>query len=505
LKLTEQPFETLNTIKYLMYEQFHLQLKIMLRNTRFYQVTIVHDFRSRGPGGDTDIYGWDMVADGYMSAFLDAIEELDAGKRETLPQFFLFLDEHYYQANNSRDLITFLENLYGNKVPELKNKAIQRQVEAIHGRLIAAIESSPAMSELDETQLKNLFKVHTNITNPLDPTFAMDLTMRDHRKIGFRDVFEDDPSSGEAIFTGQGVGGHYNGSAWEDRSLEVRGESLVQLKNETRRLFLRQGFGVDEVPEYLRPIPHPENPDEPCDAELRTLGWDIPVSIAMNETGYGYKKASVLKAAMYNLAPKESILLCFDSLWISDFWAGMFIGAAVRGARFFPVAPTSKNAPSNGTAALFFLRQNLHMMLQAQMYFSREMEDSHGMLRVGIYAQDVPIDDIPRRAGALLRGRQAAPFLQTLFPFHPIIVEALRDEASDTGEVSIVELQLRDRPLLHLKNQFFATREGFAIVPLVNWAPVLAKHVEIRKAQLEGRRNPGLTPALLDTTMPDAP
>jgi hypothetical protein len=504
-KLTEQPFEDLNTIKYLMYEQFHLQLKIMLRETEFYQVTMIHDFRGTDSSGDTDIYGWDMVADGYIMAFQEAIEELDAGTRERLPQFFLFLDEHYFQANKSRDLVSFLENLYGAEVPGLKNKAIRRQVQASHDRLMRAIESSSSLSGLDEIQLGNLFKVNVSITNPFDPTFAMDVTMRDHRKLGFRDVFEDDPTAGAAIFTGQGVGEHYNGSAWEDRGIEVRGESLVQLKNETRRMFLSQGFGVDEVPRYLRAIPYPDDHDELRSAASDDLGWATPVSIATNETGYGYKKASILKAAMYNLAPEASVLLCFDSLWISDFWAGMFISASVRGAQMFPVAPTPRNAPSNGTAALYYLRQNLQMMLQAQLYFAQEMENSDGMLRVGIYTHEVPIDDIPRRAEALIEGREAVPFLTELFPFHPIIVGGLHQEAADTAEISIVELQLRERPLLHLKNQFFGTREAFAIVPIINWAPVLARHLEIRKDQLAGRPNPGLTPELLDTIMPGAP
>jgi hypothetical protein len=500
-KLTGQPFEKCNTIKYLMYEQFHLQLKVMLRQTRFYQVTIVHDFRGRETNGSTDIYGWDMVADGYMMAFLEAIEELASGERKQLPQFFLFLDEHYYVRNNSRDLITFLENLYTAEVPELQSKAIQRQVETVHERLLRAIRSSPSLQGLEEEQLQNLFKVHVSVTNPFDPTFAMDVTMRDHRKIGFRDVFETDPAAGEAIFTGQGIGAHYNGSAWEDRSIEVQGAALVQLKDETRRLFLSQGYRPDEVPRYLRPLLTGADHD----TSLDTLGWQIPVSIAMNETGYGYKKASILKAAMYNLAPRASVLLCFDSLWISDFWAAMFISAGVRGARMFPVGPTPRNAPSNGTAALYHLRQNLHTMLQAQRFFAEEMERSSGMLRVGVYAHEVPIDDIPHRAAAMLRGREVSPFLKELFPFHPSIHEGLRKVAAETSAVSIVDLQLRERPLLHLKNQFFGTREAFQIVPLPSWGPVVRAHLSIREAQLDGKPNPGLTPELLKTKAPNAP
>jgi hypothetical protein len=505
-KLTGQPFEEANLIKYLMFEQFHLQLKMMIRDASYYQVTIVHDFRGQDGNGDTDIFGWDMVADGYIAAFTEAIRELDEGRRTEMPQYFLFLDEHYYLQNKSHDLITFLENLYLAEVPKLRNKPIRRQVEAFHEELIEAIHSSPALDSLSEEQLSEIFKVNINITNPFDPTFAMDVTMRDHRKIGFRDVFEDNPLSGAAIFTGQGIGGHYNGSAWEDRSLMVQGTALIQLKTGTRRLFMSQGFKEEEVPEYLQAREYPDDYAERIVSAARDSSWvTTPVSINMNETGYGEKKASILKAAMYNLAPKRSILLCFDSLWISDFWSGMFIGAALRGARMFPVAPSPANAPSSGTAALYFLRQNLQLLFQAQQYFDEELKSSEGMLRVGIYAHEVPVDDIERRMKSFIDGRKANPFLERFFTFDPSI-EVLLDSISRVEQpVSRVQLQLRERPLLHLKNQFFGTEEAFRVVKLKEWLPVLAAHITIRRMQLMGLQNPGITPNLMRLPYPGDP
>ena len=69
--------------------------------------------------------------------------------------------------------------------------------------------------------------------------------------------------------------------------------------------------------------------------------------IVFNDTGYGTKKATVQRAVMYNLAPKASVLLSIDSLWLSDFWAGMYVSAALRGAHVYGIAPSPANAPSS--------------------------------------------------------------------------------------------------------------------------------------------------------------
>ena len=72
-----------------------------------------------------------------------------------------------------------------------------------------------------------------SITGPSDLTFRTsrllgvgfmsDNLIRDHRKIAFRDVTEADPSKGEAIYGGVGVGQHYSSATWEDRALLVSG------------------------------------------------------------------------------------------------------------------------------------------------------------------------------------------------------------------------------------------------------------------------------------------
>lgn len=502
--LTEQPFTHANTIRYLMMERFHVELKQLIRETERYQVTIVHDFRGQDATGATDIYGWDIVADGYLAAFVRAVRDLDAGRRAQLPQFFLFLDQHYYEANRERGIVSYLEDLFEPPALRFEDPQIAYQVAAWHDSLRLTIAASPTFSGLDRARLRQLFKVHVNITYPFDAAFNLDMTQRDHRKVAFRDVTEDDPAAGAAVFTGQGVGAHYNGTGWEDRSLLVRGSVLVQLKTEVRRLFLAQGFRPDEVPECLRERPYADDYGARC-ARLRQAGWDTPLELVTNETGYGYKQASVGKAAVYNLAPRGSTVLSFDSLWISDFWAGMFAGAALRGARMFPLGPTPRNAPSNGAPPLYYLRETLDLMFRAQQYFAGDIAAADGALRVGLYAHDAPTTDLRRRIEAFLKSRATQPVLREYFPFVPGVDTLLAEVVEQFSEAPGTALSLRPRPFLHLKYQLFASREGFAITRRPEWVNVLRRHVQIRQEELAGRRTEGLTPAILDTPDPAAP
>jgi len=494
--LTGRRISTGNTIKYLMSEQFHVELKRMIRETEHYQVTVIHDFRGADPDGSTDIYGWDMVVDGYMEAFIRAIRDLDAGRRSSLPQFFLILDDHYYLENRSRHIMTYLENLWSPGRPDISDPEIREQVLRAEERLHRTVLESRSLSGLDRSALRNLLRVNVNITNLFDPTSLFDNFMRDHRKFALRDVFEEDPESGVAIFTGQGIGAHYNGSGWEDRSILVRGESLVQVKEDVRVLLLRQGLTADELPEYLRARPFPESYSNDC-RRLREEGWTTPIRMTVNETGYGEKLASIERATTYNLAPKGSRLLSFDSLWLSEFWAGMFVSAALRGAGMFPVAPTPVNAPSNADATMTFLRENLDRLFRAGRFFSDEIERSGGILRVGLYAEDVPVDDMRRRIEIFHDGIQDKTILRDVFNLDSAVVRRIHEAEITFDSVPLVALRLRANPLLHMKNQLFGTREAFQVFELPEWTPVVNRYLQVRREQMNGELTPGITPAIL--------
>ena len=495
-----------NTIEYLPNEQFHLGLKRMIRDAETYHVLHIHDLRGRWKSGKTDLFGWDLVIDGYIEAFREAVVALDAGERERLPQFLLFLDENYYQDNRSRQIITYLEHLYQPDEPHLRPDDLRRRLDSAQRRLRETVDASAAFRGVSQERREELIRVQVNVTNPFDRAFAADSPYRDHRKLCFRDVFETDPGSGEAIFTGKGVGEHYNGATWEDRSLRVRGPALVRLKTSTRELCLSQGFRPDEVPEYLRELPVPPDYESRCRA-LRERGWTTPVTLLFNRTGYGAKPATALKAMCYNLAPRESCILTFDSLWISDYWAGMVVGAALRGARVYVVSPVPENAPSSAVPTLVLMRENMRRLFDASRYFKSELSSAGGVLHVGFYDLKTPVYDVPGRIREVLERRAATPFLESEFPFDASVLDVLRKEetslppAPTTGDQEaggIIPLPAEHRPFLHSKTHLFFTRGVLQSVTRPEWAAVLERYLEIRSRQVYGRDTEGIVPDILD-------
>jgi hypothetical protein len=170
---------------------------------------------------------------------------------------------------------------------------------AARKRLRAAVAASSRLQEeagrFGPEWLANRIKVHVNVTDPGDFSFrsarlidnfpiAPDILMHDQRKISFYDVTERDPGKGEAVHSGLGIGEHYSGRTWEDRSLLVRGPVLVSLKDEARRVLLQQGFKEEEIPRPLRKLTKPENYEEIVVA-LRHKEWDARVMDVHNQTG----------------------------------------------------------------------------------------------------------------------------------------------------------------------------------------------------------------------------
>lgn len=509
--VTGERFTAANTIRYLLNNAFHLEVKKLIRDTQFYHVMIVHDFQGRHSDRGTDVIGWDVVTDGYIRAFSDAVDSIDAGTRKSLPQFIMFLDENYYSANHSHQIISYLENLYSEDDVELTDKDVETKVRLAHSQLKEKIAASPTLGALSDEERRELFKVHVNITNPFDPVFQWDVGMRDHRKLAFRDVFEDRPELGSAILTGQGIGESYVGKSWEDRSVVIRGPALVRLKTGARKLFLSQGFNDDEVPMYLREQPYPDDYTERC-ARLESGGWCTPMLLAMNMTGYGDKRCTVLKAAMYNLLPRGAVLYSTDSLWVSDFWASMFIAAALRGARLYPIGPSPENAPSSAAPTLYLMREALGMMVSAREFFAEDIDAKGGTLRVGLYSHNIPVNDVSARLGQFLEALDRYPFITEDFDLHPSVLAALREaNASLAGEskdlraepLSPGTLDTSHRPFVHLKAQFMGSARAFEIIGREEWVPVLAAYFRIRQMEVRGMESEGITPKLLHTRRSD--
>mgnify|MGYP003471833463 CR=1 FL=1 len=65
-------------------------------------------------------------------------------------------------------------------------------------------------------------QAHAERTRRIESDTGARAFARDHRKIVFYDVSEDDPYRGMAMFTGMGIGEHYTGAHWEDRALMLQ-------------------------------------------------------------------------------------------------------------------------------------------------------------------------------------------------------------------------------------------------------------------------------------------
>jgi len=371
-------------------------------------------------------------------------------------------------------------------------------------RLRDAVRQSSALAARGNEYVQRRLRVQVQITYPHDPSYAGDMLMRDHRKLAFCDVSESDPSAGCGVFTGEGVGEHYAGPYWEDRSLLVRGAGLVRLKSAARVLLLSQGFREDEIPLCLRAQAHGEHHASTLDS-LSGDGWGDDLLVTMNETGWGSKQATVLKAILYNLMPRGAIMIAPDSLWTSDFWAGMFVSAALRGCRVYVIAPAGEHAPSNALPTLGLMHETLRAMFRAQERLAPSLARVEGELHVGLYTRESDVSDMR----ALLKSVLAAPRDSSLFAsdlrLHPDVLLALQAEydtlqSTYPGPAHPLPSDGEGKPAIHMKAQFFASKEALSLLSRPEWGPVLARYLAVRRRQTASPESglEDLSPALFE-------
>jgi hypothetical protein len=495
-----------NEIRYVLNDQFVYELRNTIRATRHYHVLWVHDFRGFNARREPDRVAWSQATEGYIEAMTAAVEALDRGERDELPVFLLFLDEHYYQVNRSRRLISLLEDLSTADAPSLGDSLLDARLDAALSRLQETVRRSPALAARGPAYVKKRVRVQVHITYPLDPAYAGDILMRDHRKLAFRDVVPDDPQAGVAIFTGEGVGEHYQGPHWEDRSLVVRGPELERLREAARRLLLSQDFREREIPACLR---------APAAAPLAGAGNDAGGDVgarlltAFNDTGWGAKPATILKATLYNLMPRGSLLIAPDSLWTSDFWAGMFIMAALRGCQVYVIAPEREHAPSNSLPTMGLMHETLALLWTAGERMKPDLARRGGTLSVGLYARESDVSDMRALCAQLLAPPAGTPALLSRESVHPAVVRALEAEVDTLargypGPRHPFDLPPLGKPQIHLKAQFFASKEALGVFAREEWGPIAARWLAIRRRQTlaPGEAGPALDPDLLSQGSP---
>ena len=502
---TGKAFTEGNTVSYIINEQFQYQLSRTIRAARDYHVLWVHDFRGYDDRGDPDEMSFRHVLRSYIAAMTERVRAYD--RTGTFPTYMIILDHWFYESNDSRVWMNLLENPTRHRV-QLGRRFVawEDSLSAAQDSLRAAIAASTLLSaqrrQYGDAWLQNLVKVHVNITNIADPTFwswglatrfpVPDNWMRDHRKVVFYDISEDDPYRGEAIFTGAGIGEHYANLSWEDRSLLLRGPAALTLKAAARSLLIKQGIAPSRIPAVLQPRPLAA---DYADLVQRVQMREVRPSRALelqNGTGYDAKEINVAKAVLYTLMPPGSVIKIPDSLWNGTFWGSAMIGCALRGVRVVVIAPAYANAPARAFGSMIRSRELLWRLVTASRVLESEIAATGGLLKVGLYASTLPVSDIPGKVRSVKTTLEQHEWLRDLFDFPPEVYPGLENLANTFGARSAAadgtrDFESRERALLHLKANFFASREAWRIMAREDWVAVTREFVEQRFAQVQAR------------------
>jgi hypothetical protein len=496
-RAAEQPFSDGNRVWYVINEQFQAEVSRSIRAAEDYHVLWIHDFRGRNSQGEPDRLSLRYVVDSYLRALTERVRRYDTVGR--LPIYIILLDQHYYEVNDGRLWLDFLERPLG-ELPHLPSgveefearlrRAQDELREAVRGSRLLQAEAG----EYGEEWFQNQIKVHVNITNPADPSFwsrdilpimgIPDNVMRDHRKIAFYDLTEDDPYRGMAIYTGMGIGEHYSGPTWEDRAIMAQGPAVLTLKRAVRQLFRAHGMTDEEIPYPLRPRPVPEDYGGRVAAEIERqeaagLGSQRAMELH-NETGFGEKRINVAKGLLYSLMPPGSVIKVPDSLWGSSIFASMLVGSALRGARVLFVAPSLSSAPSSGWPAMGLAHDLFSRLIVLQHALGPELEAVGGLLKTGIYNPGVDASAPVARFEAAYRNGRLVPFLRRLFPTDASVDSLLaRMSAPDAANPpGLDQASVEVTPKLHLKANFFASREGWdAMIASPLWEGLLLAYI----------------------------
>lgn len=498
-----QPFTDGNEVWYVVNGEFQREVTSSIFAARDYHVLWIHDFRGRNTKGEPDAASLRYVTDAYLAALTRAVRAYD--ERRRMPVYLIFLDEHYYEANRARLWLDFLERPLGD-LPKLPRgfEAYRASLGAAQDSLRRAVAESRLLQaearQYGEAWLENVIKVQVSVTNPVDNSFwghdivpvigIPDNVMRDHRKIAFYDVTEEDPYRGLAIYTGMGIGEHYAGPTWEDRAIMARGPVLATLKDQARRLLLGQGLSEDQIPYPLRSRPKPPDYDARIRRFIAEQGpggreHDQRAMELHNLTGYQDKPINIAKATLYTLMPPGSVIETPDSIWGSAFFAALLTGSALRGCRVLIIAPSLASASASGWPSMGLAHDLIARLIVVQQQLGPELVAAGGLLKTGIYNPGLGVDDALNRFTAAYYNARRTPFLRRLFPVDPAIDSMLvhyRELLRASGATEPVRAP-GVAAKLHLKANWFSSREAWdSLIGRPELEEVLAAYI----AQLVG-------------------
>jgi hypothetical protein len=490
-----------NVMSYVVNEQFQFQLSRTVHAARNYHVLWIHDFRGFDGGGNPDEVSYSHVLHSYLGAMTQRVREYDSTGH--LPVYMILLDEWFYQVNRAQLWMNLLEDPTRHRVRLApQHAAWERALAVAQDSLREAISHSRLLQahrrQFGDDWLRGLVKVHVNITNTSDPSFwswrvaklipLFDNLMRDHRKLVFYDVSEDDPFEGEALFSGAGVGEHYMSLSWEDRALLVRGPTLLSLKIAARSALLQQGMANDRIPLPLQPKRLAPSYDARIAQFHARERQSLRALTITNETGFDDKQINVAKAVLYTLMPSGSVIKVPDSLWNSAFWGSALLGCSLRGVRVLIIGPAEANAPAAVFGSMIRSQELFWRLLTAAKELRPAIERSGGLLRVGVFTTNVPVTDMPAKVRAVNEAFARHEWLRSLFGFPSstyaglaTLGEEIKGTAIQQSGQAAYEADIR--PKLHLKANFFASREAWELMKRPEWAELTRQFALQRMAQ----------------------
>jgi hypothetical protein len=495
-----------NRVWYVVNHQFQWELFQSIQRAEDYHVLWIHDIKWMNAAGDPDRISFAQMVGGYMTALVRSVREYD--ETGMLPVYMIFFDQHYYEIYKSRRWMDLLEDPLRHEVDFPDDFAYMADsLATVQEELRRAVAESRLLqeraAEYGENWLKNQVKVHVNITHPADhsfwenqviPIFGWpDNVMRDHRKIAFYDITEDDPYKGRVIYSGMGIGEHYVGPTWEDRAIMLQGPAALDMKNAARQLLLNQGFPEDRIPHPLKPKPMAPDYDERVRAMMaENLGGARAMELH-SETGYLLKPINVLKAVLYSLAPRGTVVIVPDSLWNASFLASLLVGSCMRGARVFIINPSKENAPGQSFMTLSRAQELYARLIIFQDMMADEVAAAGGMLKTGLYDTEVDVANLSGRILETRRGYQENQFLREVFPVSPDVLTDYYARADEIVAGFGVEYEIEDpeprRPKLHLKTHLMISSEALeALLSSPAFVELTLGYIEQRALDLQSRQ-----------------
>ncbi|MGH7586322.1 MAG: hypothetical protein ACREMH_08765 [Gemmatimonadales bacterium] len=470
------PFSRGNALLYFTAQQFQVELTRSIHEAERYHVLWIHDYRGVDVSGRPDRVGFYQAAQGYLAALTRRVREYDATGR--LPVYLLLLDQHYYDRNQSRLWMDLLENPLGHRV-SLPGEygAMAGVIHAWQDSLAWAVRDSHRMqaeaAAFGRDWIRQVVKVHVNITNPADFTFrttkllglpiGSDELMRDHRKIVIRDVTEADPTEGEVMLAGVGVGDSYTSDTWEDRAVLLTGPVAADFKAEVREVLRRNGLAERDMPPPLRPEPRGPGWDESV-AGLEAAGATARMLQAQNRTGWGEKDATFVQMFLWDLVPPGTVIYVPDSLWTNALWLAQLVSAALRGCEVYIVAPALANAPSAGFLQMSATRELFVSLFVVARDLGDVIHRSGGDLRVGLYTRRSPIGPAGPKLWEVDTTYAKYAFLRSQYPFPEATWQMLWAhraslDSISAGRDSLTSDPAAPLPRMHRKTQFMASGE----------------------------------------------